>query len=240
MIALLLLAAVAGKPPEPARAVEVIKREVGALAPRETSAKKLVLGLAALAAGTLVDRELAGDIADAAPPAVHRFEPFGRYSTGNALGAALLVSGVVAGERQLRVDGLTAIEANLLTSWLVTGLQRLAGRARPGDLDAGEFRRGGSSFPSAHAGHAFAWAGVLYEAFPGWRGRWLFPALAGTVALSRVADREHFPTDVVAGGVIGWTVGAGLERAHRPSGKALLTLAPTPGGAGVAMSVRLP
>jgi membrane-associated phospholipid phosphatase len=58
------------------------------------------------------------------------------------------------------------------------------------------------AFPSGHAALAFAAFTVLGRAFP--RGRWWFLLLACAVAASRVLVGEHFLSDVVAGGGVGY------------------------------------
>jgi undecaprenyl-diphosphatase len=60
---------------------------------------------------------------------------------------------------------------------------------------------GGFSMPSSHAANVFALAAVF-------GAPWLW-ALAAAVALSRVIIGVHYPSDVLAGGLVG--VGAGLS-----------------------------
>jgi undecaprenyl-diphosphatase len=57
------------------------------------------------------------------------------------------------------------------------------------------------SFPSGHAQTAFAAAVYLALLFP--RGAAAFLALAALVGLSRIALGVHYPSDVIAGAVIG-------------------------------------
>lgn len=67
-----------------------------------------------------------------------------------------------------------------------------------------------SSFPSDHAAAAFAIATVLfaYRRFPGL----ITLIIAALVAYSRVYVGDHYPTDVIAGAVIGIGVGYALVR----------------------------
>ncbi|HEC25720.1 MAG TPA: phosphatase PAP2 family protein [bacterium] len=60
------------------------------------------------------------------------------------------------------------------------------------------------SFPSGHATTAFSLSVALSYMFP--KHRKLFYALAFIVAFSRVYNGEHYPLDVVAGGILGYTL----------------------------------
>lgn len=57
------------------------------------------------------------------------------------------------------------------------------------------------SFPSGHTATAFAMAGYLAGKIK--KYMWLFWAVAGLIALSRVYTGVHYPTDVIAGALVG-------------------------------------
>jgi undecaprenyl-diphosphatase len=107
-------------------------------------------------------------------------------------------------------------------------VKNLACRARPTALDAGAFFAAfpcfpagyaTASFPSGHATTAFAAAVLLSLRYP--RGAVVFFGLAVLVGLSRVVLGSHFPSDVVAGAVLGslTALGAhGLLPAQRAGG----------------------
>ena len=61
------------------------------------------------------------------------------------------------------------------------------------------------SFPSGHTETAFALAVALSFLYP--RQRTIFYILAALVAFSRVYNGEHFPLDVICGGLIGYGFG---------------------------------
>jgi undecaprenyl-diphosphatase len=104
-----------------------------------------------------------------------------------------------------------------IPSLVVSILKRLIGRGRPNRFDtAGPFdylpfswRVDFASLPSGHATTAFAVAVTLGALFP--RARPLLWFYACVIALSRIIISAHYPSDVVAGAIIG-SVGALLVR----------------------------
>lgn len=92
-------------------------------------------------------------------------------------------------------------------------------RARPNAADAGVFFSAFpcfpapyalASFPSGHATTAFALATVLSFWRPKWTAAWL--ALAAAVGWSRIVLGSHFPSDVLAGAVLGVAVALAFVR----------------------------
>jgi len=71
----------------------------------------------------------------------------------------------------------------------------------------------GYSFPSTHATFAFALAVVLAYKEPKWK-KGLF-LLAFAISLSRVYLGHHYPSDVVAGGLLGWGIGSLVIRWYK-------------------------
>ena len=67
---------------------------------------------------------------------------------------------------------------------------------------AGSLLESGFSFPSGHTCASFACAGVYYKAFPGKWGKAAM-VLAVLIALSRLYVGVHYPTDVLAGALVG-------------------------------------
>ncbi|HYM60208.1 MAG TPA: phosphatase PAP2 family protein [Thermoanaerobaculia bacterium] len=137
----------------------------------------------------------------------------------------LLGAGYATGNTTARNTGFDALEAEVWAAGIVTpSLKRIAGRARPiqemGPHSFKPFSSCCESFPSGHSTNAWALATVVADHSNGW----LMPTLAYTVATSvsmaRVNDRAHFPSEVLAGALIGRAVGKSIVNRHRNSKRA--------------------
>ena len=118
--------------------------------------------------------------------------------------AIATVGGTLSARR--RADYTRAIEIVLATLLLNTAVKYTVRRARPvleEELPALTPVLSGRSYPSAHASTSFAGARALAAA--GLPGRPL-RALAFAMALSRPYLGVHYPTDVVAGALLGEAV----------------------------------
>jgi membrane-associated phospholipid phosphatase len=107
--------------------------------------------------------------------------------------------------------GGAALAAVVGSGILVQILKHLIGRARPRmTLPPWEhlgpsFDSDLHSFPSGHTTTSFALAAVLAHRFP--RQAWIFYSLAGLVGVGRVVGGSHYPSDVLAGAILGLAVG---------------------------------
>ncbi|MGH3622757.1 MAG: phosphatase PAP2 family protein [Sciscionella sp.] len=131
---------------------------------------------------------------------------FGEHAAGwlvvGALGAVL--------DRRRRGDWMLAASGVAVAHGLSVGVKRVVRRRRPDDSAVRTLVSTPSalSFPSAHAASTTA-ASVVYGALT---GRRLTPVLVPPMLVSRLVLGVHFPTDVLAGSVLGAAVAAGVRR----------------------------
>ncbi|HSB80711.1 MAG TPA: phosphatase PAP2 family protein [Candidatus Methylomirabilis sp.] len=124
--------------------------------------------------------------------------------------AVLAAYGWWDGDAQLRARGIVGAVTVAGAGLLDQVVKNVACRARPNAPQAGAFLSSFpcfpasyayASFPSGHATTAFATALILAFWYPRQTG--LFVGLAILVGLSRVVLGAHFPSDVLAGAVLG-------------------------------------
>lgn len=118
----------------------------------------------------------------------------GQAKVGIALCAGI---GLFGGEKARRSAKL-ALSADAISAGVAYGLKMAVNRQRP----EGETERSNSSFPSGHATGAFALATVFGHQYP----KAAIPCYlaAAAVGLSRIYLGRHYPSDVLAGALIGF------------------------------------
>jgi hypothetical protein len=131
-----------------------------------------------------------------------------------ASSASLYLRGAANNNNHDRESGFLAGEA-AVDSIIVGEAMKLAfERPRPNQRNAGDFGAGGASFPSEHALAAWSIASVIAYEYPGPLTKLLVYGAASGVSLSRLAARQHFPSDVVVGSALGYLIGRYVYRAH--------------------------
>jgi membrane-associated phospholipid phosphatase len=98
-------------------------------------------------------------------------------------------------------------------------------RARPYEelgASSRSAKRSDASFPSNHAAVAFAAVTPFAQEYD---APWLY-GVAALGSLGRVADRQHWVSDVVAGGVVGYAIGSWLWQAQRDDSKSRFAVMP--------------
>jgi len=137
-----------------------------------------------------------------------------------AVPSALYVAGLIRKDSYQQKTALLAGVAVLDSAIVTVVLKGATGRLRPQDVPVnGDFShtwfkskgnnwmRGRGSFPSGHTAAAFSIATVFSRRYP--KHRWLpyvAYGLAGVVGFSRVTLSSHFPSDVVMGAALGYSI----------------------------------
>jgi membrane-associated phospholipid phosphatase len=179
-------------------------------------------GTAAVAAFYAADRHLYDQVQRHRTPFTNDFAkaitPFGGQRALD-ISALMIIGGVWSGNANLRDAGRDSLESEFWAGGIVTPLlKRTFGRARPsqgqGARSFGPFSAGHESFPSGHATNAFAFATGIASHYDNWIVPTVVYSIATGVAFSRVHDRAHFPSDVVAGALIGRAVARGVVARH--------------------------
>ncbi len=95
----------------------------------------------------------------------------------------------------------------------------------------------GQSMPSGHSLTAWSMAHVVAARYPGWRTRLAAYGLATTVSASRMMARQHFPSDVLVGSMLGYLIGGYVvNRRGEPSRSYSFSMVDTPNGRGVQLT----
>jgi membrane-associated phospholipid phosphatase len=184
---------------------------------------KLSLGAAAVVGISLaLDRPVAKAIQrmdrSSYDPWGRRLDTLGGAGTVAIAGGAYL-TGLLTDRPRLKEFGSDAALSMFVAQVCITiPIKFMAGRSRPLD-DDGPYHfkpfHGGQSFPSGHATQAFTLAAVISEYGDNPWISGLAYAGAGIVGLSRLEQRAHFVSDVVAGAAIGTLTAKAVMMRHK-------------------------
>ena len=120
--------------------------------------------------------------------------------------ASLLTVGIVKHDKQMQKNAAYMIGGFVASSIVTQGMKRIIKRERPFVTYPYLIKRdvGGSySFPSGHTSSAFAFATSISLAFPKWyviAPSYVYACAAG---YSRMHLGVHFPSDILAGAIVG-------------------------------------
>ena len=118
----------------------------------------------------------------------------------------LLTAGIIRHDKQLQKEALYVAGGFVVSSIVTQGMKRIIQRDRPFVTYPFIVKRdvGGSySFPSGHTSAAFCTATSLSLLFPKWYVIVPSYLYAATVGYSRMYQGVHYPSDVLAGAVVG-------------------------------------
>ncbi len=147
---------------------------------------------------------------------ISRSNSFGNYGLAAMIGSAatLYVRGTTTNDNHSRETGFLAGEAMVNTVIVGEAMKLAFRRPRPNEKNAGSFGAGGASFPSEHALAVWSIASVIAHEYPGPLTKLLAYGAASGITVSRITARQHFPSDVVVGSVLGYLIGRYVYRAH--------------------------
>ena len=136
------------------------------------------------------------------------------YSLLGAGGGAWIL-GKLSNNEHMRETGFLAAEAGINATAVTYALKLATQRQRPYQATGtGSFFNGGMSFPSEHSALSWSIAGILAHEYPGPFTKILAYGLATTVMTTRVTSHQHFTSDVLIGGALGWYFAHEVYRAH--------------------------
>jgi len=141
--------------------------------------------------------------------------PGSGYGSPSIVGAFYLI-GLARHDARARETGLLAAEALIDASLVSVTLKGTTQRLRPlYNNSRGRFFHGGTSFPSGHAAGVWSIASVVADEYKD-RPLVRFGAygLATAVSIARYTGRNHYLSDSLVGGAIGYGVGHYVYRKH--------------------------
>jgi membrane-associated phospholipid phosphatase len=151
------------------------------------------------------------------PTKLSHYDTLSNAGLGALLGGAggMWLLGHVKHNSHWTETGFLAGEAALNSLVVVEAMSYSFGRLRPyQDNGSGSFFSGGTSFPSEHAALAWSAAGVVAHEYHGPITKLAAYSLAALVDFSRIRARQHFPSDVFVGDVIGNFVAQDIYSSH--------------------------
>ena len=156
------------------------------------------------------------------PNQLNRSKTVSDYSVYSliAAGGGAYIFGKLSNRDHMSETGLLAAEAAINATAATYAFKAATMRRRPysasgdGEFFSAHGTSTSSSFPSEHSAIAWSIAGVIAHEYPGPLSKVAAYGLASTVTLTRVTARQHFASDVVVGGVLGWYFAHEVYRSH--------------------------
>jgi hypothetical protein len=151
--------------------------------------------------------------------------------------AGAAAGAVAFGDARMQNMGIISLESIAGAAAVSMATKRIVNRARPsqGEGLCGCSKtpdRSDASFPSNHSTVAFAAVTPFAQEYD---APWLY-GLAAASSLGRTAGREHWVSDVVAGGVLGYAMGSWLWQTQRDNSRSSFAVTPGPKSVSVSWS----
>ena len=134
------------------------------------------------------------------------------------------------GDERMQNTGIISLQSVAGAIGVSTLGKYIVGRARP-EEDLGAWARTGSgnsransSFPSGHSAVAFAAVTPFAQEYD---APWLY-GVAAVSSMGRIANRKHWVSDTVAGGIVGYAIGSVLWKGQRDDTGSRLSIMPGP------------
>jgi membrane-associated phospholipid phosphatase len=147
---------------------------------------------------------------------------YGIIGYANIFSFGMYAAGLFSGEDNLRTTGRLLVESITVSGISVMLFRYIAGRVRPyyneGPWAYRWFETSNEiqSFPSGHTTVAFAISTILAEQIDTWWSRVFFYGFSSLTAFARVYNNQHWFSDVVAGGLLGFGSGMFImNREHK-------------------------
>jgi len=131
--------------------------------------------------------------------------------------AGFYAFGVGLDDPKARETGVLGAEAMIDSVIVSQVLKTVARRNRPNSVkEPGQFFDGGASFPSGHAIASWSLASVVAHEY---QHTIFVPiiayGLAAVVSTARFGAQQHYASDIVAGGAMGWFIGRYVYQTHK-------------------------
>src|SRR5712664_2613615 len=156
------------------------------------------------------------------PTTISHYKTLSNAGIGALIGGAggMWLLGHVRHNEHWSETGFLAGEAAVNSLVAVEAFKYSLRRERPyqGDGSGPFFQSSGTSFPSEHAAAAWSVAGVVAHEYPGPLMKITAYGLAALVDYSRIRGRQHFPSDVFVGSIVGNLVAQNVYSRHHDPG----------------------
>jgi membrane-associated phospholipid phosphatase len=156
------------------------------------------------------------------PATLSHYKTLSDAGVGALIGGAggMWLLGHVKHNEHWSETGFLAGEAALNSLVAVESFKYSLRRERPyqGNGSGSFFQSGGTSFPSEHAAAAWSVAGVVAHEYPSPFMKIMAYGLASLVDYSRIHGRQHFPSDVFVGSIMGNLIAQNVYSRHHDPG----------------------